>query len=526
MKRLFFAGARTVLLALAVLPVAWGTLEAQSTFAELLTRAERSDFIETSSYDDVMGMVESLAALSDDIHLTSFGYTNEGRRLPLLVLGAPDASPEAVRATGKTRVYLQGNIHAGEVCGKEALLMLVRDYARGMYPAWTDDLVLLIAPIYNADGNERVDLRNRPRQHGPLGGMGQRPNAQGLDLNRDHMKLDSPEARSLVAMMTAYDPHVGVDLHTTNGTRHAYHLTYSTPLHPNTPTGIDRFLRDEWIPTVTDRIKSDHGWDYYYYGNHSPRRPGWYTFDHRPRFNNNYIGLRNRMAILSESYAYDPFEDRVMATLWFVEEILTFAQENAGEIRRRVDEAASESVVGQALATRATFAQSDEEVTILLGEVAEERHPQTGEIILRRLDTVTPTRMHEYGTFEASETEVAPDVYYVLPEAADALERLMAHGVAVVPAPEGEQLRVERFLIESSTAAARPFQGRVERTITGSWEATVEVLPPGTMAVPVDQPLGRLAFSLLEPRSDDGFTNWAILDDAIEAGNYPILRSR
>ena len=215
-----------------------------------------------------------------------------------------------------------------------------------------------------------------------------------------------------------------------------------------------------------------------------------------------------------------------MATLWFVEEILTFAQENAGEIRRRVDEAASESVVGQTLATRATFAQSDEEVTILLGEVAEERHPQTGEIILRRLDTVTPTRMHEYGTFEASETEVAPDVYSVLPEAADALERLMAHGVAVVPAPEGEQLRVERFLIESSTTAARPFQGRVERTITGSWEATAEVLPPGTMAVPVDQPLGRLAFSLLEPRSDDGFTNWAILDDAIEAGNYPILRSR
>ena len=499
-------------------------VSAQAGLEALMTRAERTDFIETSSYDDVMEMAEALADLSDEIHITSFGYTNEGRRLPLLVLGAPDASPEAVRATGKTRVYLQGNIHAGEVCGKEALLMLLRDYARGEYPAWTNDLVLIVAPIYNADGNERVDLRNRPRQHGPLGGMGQRPNAQGLDLNRDHMKLDSPEARSLVQMMTAYDPHVGVDLHTTNGTRHAYHLTYSPPLHPNTPTVIDRFLRDDWLPTITDRIKAKHGWDYYYYGNHNPRRPGWYTFDHRPRFNNNYLGLRNRMAILSEAYAYDTFEDRVMSTLWFVEEILDFAQERATEIRRMVEDAESQSVVGQALATRADFARSPEQVTILMGEVAEERHPNTGEIILRRLEVSTPTPMFEFGSFEPSETEVAPQAYYVLPEAADVIGRLQAHGVVMQPAPAGREIRVERFLISSTTVADRPFQGRNERTVEGSWEATREVLPPGTMAISLDQSLGRLAFSLLEPRSDDGFANWALFDEQIEAGSYPVLR--
>lgn len=511
----------------AVIPavVAPTPASAQGGFDALLTRAERSDFIETSSYADVMAMAEDLAELSDQIHLTSFGYTNEGRSLPLLILGAPDASPEAVRATGKTRVYLQGNIHAGEVCGKEALLMLLRDYARGEYPVWTDDLVLIVAPIYNADGNERVDLRNRPRQNGPLGGMGQRPNAQGLDLNRDHMKLDSPEARSVVAMMTAYDPHVGVDLHTTNGTRHAYHLTYSPPLHPNTPVVIDHFLRDEWLPTVTDRIKEKHGWDYYYYGNHSPRRPGWYTFDHRPRFNNNYVGLRNRMAILSEAYAYDTFEDRVMGTLWFVEEILDFAQEHAVEIRELVEEAELQSVVGQQLATRATFEQSPQEVTILMGEVDEQRHPQTGEVILRRRDISTTVSMFEYGTFVPSETEAAPEAYYLLPEAEDAIVRLRAHGVITVPAPEGQQVRVERFVIDSTTVARREFQGRTERTLFGSWEATLEVLPPGTLAVPVDQSLGRLAFSLLEPRSDDGFANWAIFDEQIEAGGYPVLRA-
>ena len=457
--------------------LAFGTLSAgiapadagAQAIAELRTRAERTAFAETSSYDDVMTMSRALAAGSDAIHLTTFGETTEGRSLPLLVIGAPDATPEAVRATGKTRVYLQGNIHAGEVCGKEALLMLLRDLELGRYPAWTDDLVLLVAPIYNADGNERVELTNRPRQHGPVGGMGQRPNAQGLDLNRDHMKLDSPEARALTSMLTEYDPHVGVDLHTTNGTRHAYHLTYSPPLHPNTPASIDVLLRDEWLPTVTAEIERKHGWYYYYYGNSSPRRPGWYTFDHRPRFNNNYLGLRNRFAILSEAYSYLSFEDRVMATLRFVEEVLDFAAEHADRIRDITDAADAASLVGVELATRADFRRSDEEVTVLMGAVDEELHPETGEVMLLRRDVVTPTSMYEYGTFSATETEVVPDAYYVLPEAGDAIERLRAHGIAVLPVAMATSVVGQRFEIDSTSVASRAFQGRNERTLYGSW---------------------------------------------------------
>ena len=511
-----------VLLALLVA----GPLSGQA-FNDLLTRAERTEFRETSSYAEVMELSERVADLSPDIHMTSFGYTNEGRSLPLLVIGAPDASPAAVRATGKTRVYLQGNIHAGEVCGKEALLMLLRRFASGDYPMWTDELVLLIAPIYNADGNERVSLNNRPRQHGPIGGMGQRPNAQGLDLNRDHTKLDSPEARSLVAMLNAYDPHVGVDLHTTNGTRHAYHLTYSPPLHPNTPAAIDDLLRDRWLPELTRRIKEKHGWDYYYYGNSGGRGGGaaaWRTFDHRPRFNNNYIGLRNRVAILSEAYAYATFEDRVRGTLWFVEEVLDYAEQNAAEIRDIVEAADRLPVVGRRLATRAALQRSEQEVTILMGEVEEQRHPNTGRTILLRRDVVNPTRMYEYGTFTATESAVAPEAYYVLPDAEAAIERLEAHGVTVVRYATARDLPVDRFRIDSTTVAGREFQGRTERTIYGEWVAAIETLPAGTAYVSVNQPLGRLAFTLLEPRSDDGFVAWAILDPQIEQGRFPVFR--
>jgi len=492
----------------------------------LLTRAERTDFRETTRYDEVMEIAGRLAERSPDIHLTTFGYTTEGRALPLLVVGAPDASAAAVRATGKTRIYLQGDIHAGEVCGKEALLMLLRRYAAGVYPAWAEAVVLLVAPIYNADGNERIRLDNRPRQNGPVGGMGQRPNAQGLDLNRDHTKLDSPEAHAFVRMLNDYDPHVVVDLHTTDGTRHAYQLTYAPPLHPNTPVAIDRFLRVRWLPELTERIREKHGWEYYYYGN-AQRTPdggqGWYTFDHRPRFQNNYAGLRNRIGILSEAYAYLSFEDRVRGTLWFVEEVVDFAVQNAARIRDITAAADRERVVGRELATRAGFL-AGEQVTIRMGEVDRARNAFSGELMLRRRDVSEPTRMTDFGTFRPTETATAPEAYYILPDAEEAIARTEAHGVAVVRYASARQVSAERFVVDSTVVADREFQGRRERTVWGRWEPVTLELPEGTAYVSVDQPLGRLAFTLLEPRSDDGFLAWGILDAPMERGTFPVLR--
>lgn len=492
----------------------------------LLTRAERTEFRETTRYDEVVDLARRLAASGGGVHLTTFGYTFEGRALPLLVVGAPDASPESVRATGKTRVYLQGDIHAGEVDGKEALLILLRRLAGGEYAAWADSLVLLVAPIYNADGNERIRVDNRPRQHGPVGGMGQRANAQDLDLNRDHTKLDAPETRSLTGLLTAYDPHVLVDLHTTNGTRHAYHLTYAPPLHPNTPASLVEYLRERWLPEVASRVKTKHGWDFYLFGD-ARRLPeggqAWATFDHRPRFSNNYAGLRNRLGILGESYAYATFEERVKASLWLVEEILDFAHQNAGTVRRLVEEADGESVVGRELAVRAVPHRAGD-VTILMGEVEEERNPYTGAVMLRRRDVRTPTVMADMGTFRASETAIAPEAYYVLPQAGAAVERLEAHGVSVVRYAEARTVDAERFVLDSTTVAEREFQGHRERTVWGHWVADRVELPEGTAFVSVDQPLGRLAFTLLEPRSDDGFTAWGFLDPEIGSGSFPVLR--
>jgi hypothetical protein len=493
----------------------------------LLTRAEATDFQETSRHEDVMAVARALDAASDLVHLTRMGYTFEGRELPLLVVGrVPDASPESVRASGRLRVYLQGNIHAGEVEGKEVLQMLVRDLIRGAHPEWLDQMVLLVAPIYNADGNERITLTNRGPQHGPIGGMGQRPNAQDYDLNRDHMKLDAPETRSLLRMLRAYDPQMGMDLHTTNGSRHAYHLTYAPPLHPGTDPGIVSLLRESWLPEVTRRIRERYGWEFYYYGNvsQSPEGQRWQTFDHRPRFNNNYFGLRNRVAILSEAYSYATFEERVRATYAFVEEVLGFAVRNRQRIEEAIARADRDALPGRVLPTRATFARTyPEQVQILMGATVEERNPYSGAVMLRRIDERRPTPMWEYGTFSSTDSERVPSAYHVPPQLGGIIDRLVAHGVRGERLAEARTEMVEAFVIDSTRVAEQPFQGHRERTVFGAYRSVSRTLAAGTLVVDVNQPLGRLAFYLLEPRSDDGFLNWGLLDDALTE-EYPITR--
>jgi hypothetical protein len=502
----------------------------------LRTRPERSNYNETSRYDDVVKFMEAVAAAAPrTVHLTTFGYSFEGRPLPLAVVGhVKDASPEAVRASGKTRIYLQGNIHADEVEGKEACLELLRALGSGEHAAWLDSVVLLIGPIYNADGNEAITVKNR--YNSPVGGIGQRANRQAptnLDLNRDFMKLDSPEARSFAFLMQRYDPHITLDLHTTNGSVHGYSLTYAPPLHPASAPGIVELTRKELLPGVTRAVKAKHGWDYYYYGNFGRAQEQgslrtFATTEPAPRYSTNYVGMRNRIGILSETYSYLLFRDRIAAARAFVEEVCEFASRNGVKIRKATDEADAQSVAGQTIALSGKPVRSPEPVDILVGEIATAKHPYTGGRLRVATGVTRPEKMYESLSFEADETTRAPRAYLV-PANLDAIvDRLEAHGVKFSKLAQAASLKVEQFKIASSTLADRDYQGHKARTITGAWEAADQNVPAGTIVVPVDQPLGRLAVLLLEPRSEDSLAAWNLMDSVLEKEKppfYPVTRT-
>lgn len=500
-----------------------------------VTRAEASNHLETSRYADVLAFLEQLAHASPEIRLTSYGYSYEGRSLPLVVVGAPEASPAAVHATGKTRIFVQANIHAGEVEGKEAALMLLRALARGEHRDWLDEVVLLVAPIYNADGNERVRVDQRGAQHGPLGGMGQRHNAQDLDLNRDCVKLESPEARSMARLMSEYAPHVALDLHTTNGSAHGYPLTYDIAGGPNVHAGLTRLLREELLPDVTAAIRAEDGREIFWYG--GPTRgenPAWSNDSdlYRPRYTHTYFGLRNSLGILSEAYSYATFEERIHFTYRFVEEIVDWVAANGARVRALKAEADAEDLVGRELAVSCDLVRTSDAAEILLSDLVEERNPYVPDRPLRRLVPGRERRvtMPHLGTLAARETARVPRAYvFPAPETqgerrlrATVLDRLEAHGIRYTLTSSATSVAGERFRLSANTAAEEAYQGAHRaRTLAGAWEAHAAPLAAGALVVPLDQPLARLVFLFLEPRSDDGFATWNLLDGVLASEPAP-----
>jgi hypothetical protein len=546
--------------------------QAQS-LAELKTTAEASDYKSTSSYEDVVRFMKAADAASPLIHYSPYGTTHEGRAMPVAVVGTglKDASPASVRATNRLRVHIQGNIHAGEVEGKEAAQILLREIAMGQHADWLQSMVLLVTPIFNADGNERMSPTNRGSQNGPINGMGTRANAQNININRDFMKLESPEGRAFVKLWNDYDPHVGYDLHTSNGSCHAYYLTYSPPLNPNTSDLIMNIMKNEWFPYATQQVRTKYGWHMFYYGNtqnregecpgggrgrrgggaagagqargaatppatppqqEGPAKPrSWGTFEHVPRFHNNYLGLRNRFALLSEAYSYATFEDRIKATRYFVEETLDWARQNLDKIRRTTAAADAESIVGKTLGTRAAI-KSGGMIEVLMGSVTQEPNPVSGRTMNRRADVVRPEQMIDRLWFEPTMTEDVPAEYYVPADAKAALDLLRLHGIQMrqVATPV---TGIEQFTLTSNTT--QPVrQNSIDtgshalRRLEGTWAAAPgATVPAGAWAVSMNQPLARLAFYLLAPTSDDGLVSWNVLDDLIKDGSpYPIARKK
>ncbi len=520
---------------------------------DLRTRAETSNYEETSTYDDVQRIVNGLAVSSPLVYTESFGKTEEGRDLPLMVISDPKVTtPEAARKLGRPLVFVQANIHAGEVEGKEAILMMARRLVSGDLKTLTKQLVILIAPDYNADGNEKVNVQNRTAQNGPVAGVGTRENAKGLDLNRDYMKLESAEARSLVGLMNKWDPHVLVDLHTTNGSYHANHLTYSPILNPNADGRLIDFTRDKMLAPIRKAVLDKHGFRTYYYGNFSPEdggarenarvdpaNPGntvWRTFDHRPRFGNNYAGLRNRIAILSEAYSYLDFKGRIDVTAAFVEEIFRSAAANAPRIlalTAQADRQLTAPVAARPLQFGVDFENRalPDKVDILVGDVKKQLNPRSGKEMLQMTDMAVPVPMKDYGVFAATSSRSLPDGW-LIPRAiaengrlAAALDRLRWHGIRMQTVAADTQVMVERFLISDVVRSERAFQGHRETRLRGALQKAQLSVASGSIFIPANQPLARLAFYLIEPESDDGLVAWNIIDEGLASGEaYPIYR--
>ncbi len=502
----------------------WPQAAKADDFSALKTIAERTEYQATSRYDDVMNFCLRLADLSPRVTLRELGKTNEGRTLPLLIVADPMIdSPSAARCSKKLVALVIANIHAGEVCGKEAMLAMARDLAEQKHPELLDNLVLLIAPIYNADGNERMSTRNRPGQNGPAEGMGQRPNAQGLDLNRDNIKLQSPEARALASALTEWDPDLFIDCHTTNGSYHRYALTYDSPRHPATDAELARWTREEFLAEVTESLQQDTGYRSFFYGNFDRPHQRWDSYPAEPRYTTHYAGLRNHIGILSEAYAYASYRDRVLATYGFVKHCLQNAvrhRAKIAEIRQNAARAASQRW-DKAEPTPIRFAPEAWKEFSILGFVEE---PREG----RRPRATEKPRDYPcmyYGLTQATLSIAKPFAYIAPASQTEVIANLHAHGVKAEVLREDVELNIDAYRITAADVSQRTFQDRRIVTLETESQSVSRMIPAGSILVRTDQPLSRLIVNLLEPQAADGLATWGFFAADAEVGDeFPVVR--
>lgn len=509
-----------------------GTLAAQST------RPERTRYRETSAHADVLAFLDSLQRRGAGIRVGTLAISPEGRRVPYVVASRPlVAGPAAAHRSGKPVAWVQANIHGGEVEGKEAAQMLLRDLTLGPLRPLLDSVVLIVVPIYNADGNERLGpgQRNRPEQNGPAI-VGQNPNGQYLNLNRDYVKMEAPETRGAAALLNVWDPELFLDLHTTDGSYHGYVLTYASGLNPN-PSPAGDYVRDWLLPEARRRMRRRHQEETFPYGNFRNQEPdslaqGWETYDARPRFGTNWMGLRGRLAVLSEGYSHAAFRTRVQASYDFVREILSLAAERRTEILARVaasDRRMPDSVVVRSVLGPPTVRPVVAELTRPAGEGS------NGYAHRRQTGVFRAIQMPVFDRFTSARKEARP-AGYLLPTRLGGIAGLLRRqGIIVERLSAPWRGPTETFAVESLVSDSL-FEGHRPVRVEGHWGRAVRgtapgaapgAAPAGAFLVRTDQPLGVLAAYLLEPASEDGMVTWNLLDRELAAGApYPITRIR
>ena len=505
---------------------------AQLVAAQALPRttAERTNYQATSTDADVGAFLDSLALAGAPVAITEMGTSTLGHPIYLVIASDPAiTTPGEAAAAGKLVVYIQANIHAGEVEGKEAVLALLREIA-GPRRAWLQRLVVLVAPNYNPDGNDAFGPQavNRSEQNGPEQ-VGQRADGMNLDLNRDYFKAEAPETKgSLARVITLWDPALMMDLHTTDGTRHGYLLTYAPPLDPIGPAGPTVYVRDQMLPALRKTLQDRYHEPIFDYGNvdDAIAPKSWDTYAPVGWYGINYMGLRGRMAILSEAYSHADFKTRVQVTHDFVAEVLDYAAQHADEIRRIERDADRQTTLeGAGQGPRPSLAVAYKLAGRGVEPVSLEEMKASGDTSQHAPPVPTGTlktwQLPVNDRFVDSVSRALP-AGYILPAASqDVVQLLRRHGIAVQRLEAAATDTVETLETSDLTWAPREFQGHHLLAVTATTVRSLRTAPAGTYFVSTAQPLGRLVFALLEPEGY-GLARWGMFDRLLgsEFGAY------
>ena len=496
---------------------------------ELATTAEKSGYKKTGRYEEVIRLCQDFQqTYPEAVNCIEFGRTPENRPMMALIVSRTGVlDPNTAKAKQIPVLLIQGGIHAGEIDGKDAGFLALREELKK--PAKKSRLqhqILIFVPVFNIDGHERFAAWNRPNQRGPEE-MGWRTTAQNLNLNRDYAKVDSPEMHAMLQLVNAWDPIAYVDLHVTDGAKFRHDVSIQVePVNAG-----DAELRKAGLAmknSVLKELESKGSLPLGFY-------PSFNTYDDpssgfndgvgSPRFSTGYFYLRNRFGMLVETHSWKDYPTRVRVTRNTIDAMLRLTAEN-GRLWRTIAEnadARSRSAVGKSEALDYTVSDKIRTIDFLGYEYTRTLSNVSGQL-MTRYDERKPQvwKLPLRDDIIVGQSEIMPAAYIVPPAFADVVSiKLKLHGVDFRIINKAiSKADVQTFRAETAKPAAQSVEGHQRLTITGEWKPEPSDIKQGSLYVPLNQSKSRLVMALFEAKAPDSMVAWGVFNNAFEQKEY------
>lgn len=487
-----------------------------------ITPAEQSDFARTPRYDETVQWLQKLAAAVPELKMVSLGKSPEGRDIWMVLASKERAfTPAALRATGKPIFLAQAGIHSGEIDGKDAGMMLLRDMTvRNQKRDLLDGVNLLFIPILSVDAHERFSAFSRINQRGPVE-MGWRTNARNLNLNRDYTKLDAPEMRALMRALNEWNPDLYFDIHVTDGADYQYDITFGyNGRHAYSPA-IATWLDEIFRPAAERDLKAQGHipGPLIFAANWRDFQQGMADWTGSPRFSNGYGDLRHLPTVLIENHSLKPYQQRVLGTYVLLESTMRTLAQQGKKLREAIN--AERSRRAQEIPLTWQVSKRPPEMMEFLGvESREVLSPVTNSPWVQWTGKPVTMKIPVIRADEPELTVRRPAAYWIPPAWSEVIERLALHGIQMEKLTAPREVEVEMYRIQNSKLADQPFEGHVGVTGTPVVERHKRRFPAGAVRLSTDQPLGDLAVILLEPNSPDSFFQWGFFLEILSPTEY------
>lgn len=520
--------------------------------ADLQTVPERTRYTRTMSTLQLHEWIAAFKLKTEYLHVETMFISPMRKAAPVMILSNPRvATPAQAKASGKPVIFLLGNIHPPESEAAEAMLVLARDLGVGSAKALLDKTIVMIAPIYNVDGTDTFVT-----QDGDLGSetphiQGVRENSEGLDLNRDGVKLTTVEGNGLYRTLNAWDPLLLLDGHLMSRVNHGYANTYGTTTVPAAAPGPRDYMTHTLFPAVRNAVRDRFGLEVFTHALATPDtwppkawshdRAAW-TVD--AKFIVNDYGLRNRFAIITETPGQPTFERRIYAQYAYLRALVDYVVAHGAEMQAVVKKADDDIVAavlkGAEAGTLTNFLDGEYhsagQIELLAYRTNEPIYKPGTSLLSTRPGTASgpPEKVMVDDLTDPVGTRTAPvpRAYVLPPSLAPIAAKLRAHNIRVTTLEQAATFTGSQFAIARMHAVRRT--GYDMTTLDGAFaDGITETFPAGSFLVDMAQPMANAAFYYLEPQSRDGFVGWGVMDAILtQLGArerpvvYPIFKAR